>query len=103
MSRTKTEEPISMPFVVVRAQKLCIRWRPGGVCANVKFYTKRAALVLFCAVLTAHLCSYNIKQCDASLRTPLRELTALPQASWLDFGEWKGRGKLDRKRRDRKG
>ena len=76
---------------------------PGGVCANVKFNTKRAALVLFCAVLTAHLCSYNIQQCDASLRTPLRELTALPQASWLDFGEWKGRGKLDRKRRDRKG
>jgi len=63
----------------------------------VQFYTKCAVLVLIYAVLTAHLCSYNLQQCDATPWTPLGELTALPQTSWLDFGERKrrekGRGK----------
>jgi len=33
------------------------------------------------------LCSHNVQQCDATPRTPLGELTALPQTSWLDFAE----------------
>ena len=41
------------------------------------------------------MCSYNIPQRDATPRTPLGELTALPQTSGLDFG--------DRRERDRKG
>ena len=60
---------------------------------NVQFYTKCAVLVLICAVLTVHLCSYNLQQCDATPRTLLGELTTLPQTSWLDFGERKERGK----------
>jgi len=63
------------------------------VCPDVKFYTKCAVLVLIYAVLSAHLCSYNLQQCDATPWTPLGELTALPQTSWLDFGERKRRGK----------
>jgi len=59
----------------------------------VQFYTKCAVLVLIYAALTAHLCSYNLQQCDATPWTPLGELTALPQTSWLDFGERKRRGK----------
>jgi len=39
------------------------------------------------------MCSYNIPQRDATPRTPLGELTALPQTSGLDFGDRKGRGK----------
>jgi len=44
----------------------------------VQFYTKYAFIILFCAVLTAHLSG---------------ELTALPQASWLDSVEERRRGK----------
>jgi len=66
----------------------------GRVCPNVQFYAKKCAVpVLICAVLTTHLCSYNLQQRDATPRTPLGELTALLQTSWLDFGERKRRGK----------
>jgi len=37
-----------------------------GVCPDVKFYTKCTVLGLIYAVLTAHLCSYNLQQCDAT-------------------------------------
>ena len=81
------------------------------VCPGVQFYTKCAVLVLIYAALTAHLCSYNLQQCDATPLTPLGELTALPQTSWLDFGERKRRGKgrgkgsggKERRRGQRKG
>jgi len=69
---------------------------------NVQFYTKCAVLVLICAVLTVHLCSYNLQQCDATPRTLLGELTTLPQTSWLDFGERKERGKGGEKGKGRK-
>jgi len=42
------------------------------------------------------MCSYNIQQRDATPRTPLGELTALPQTSGLDFGD---RSERDRKRK----
>ena len=63
------------------------------VCPGVQFYTKCAVPVLICAVLTVHLCSYSLQQCDATPQTFLWELTALYQTFWLDFGERKGRGK----------
>jgi len=56
----------------------------------VQFYRKCAVLVLIYAALTAHL-----QQCDATSLTPLGELTALLQTSWLERGrerERKGRG-----------
>jgi len=60
----------------------------------VLFDTKCAVAVLIRAGPAAHLCSCNIQQCDASAtsRTPLGELTALPQTSGLDIVEKKGRG-----------
>ena len=36
-------------------------------------------------------------------RTTLGKLTALPQTSWLDFGERKGRGKGSEKEKGRRG
>jgi len=36
-------------------------------------------------------------------RTPLGKLTALPQTSWLDFGERKGRGKGSENEKGRRG
>jgi len=53
----------------------------------VQFYTKYAFFILFCAVLTAHLSG---------------ELTALPQASWLDSVEERRMGKLRGKGEERK-
>ena len=38
----------------------------GFVLIDVQF---RASLVLVCAVLTVHLCSYNIQQCDIRLKS----------------------------------
>jgi len=55
----------------------------------VQFYAKCSVLVLIGAVPTAHLYCYDLQQSDATPRCP-RELTALPQTSWLDFGERKG-------------
>jgi len=52
----------------------------------VQFYRKCAVLVLIYAALTAHSCSYNLQQCDATPLTPLGELTALLQTSWLERG-----------------
>jgi len=35
------------------------------VCPSLQFYTKCAVIVLICGVLTAHLCSCNLQQCEA--------------------------------------
>ena len=73
---------------------------------NLQFCTKCAVLVLICAVLTAHLYSYNSQQSDATPPDPAGELTALPQTSWLDFGERKERekgGDKNREKGERKG
>jgi len=53
----------------------------------VQFCTKFAILILICAVLTAYLSG---------------ELTALPQASWLDSVEERRMGKLRGKGEERK-
>ena len=52
----------------------------------MQFYRKCAVLVLIYAALTAHSCSYNLQQGDAAPWTPLGELTALLQTSWLEKG-----------------
>ena len=57
------------------------------VCPGVQFYRKCAVLVLIYAALTAHSCGYNLQQCDATPLTPLGELTALIQTSWLERGK----------------
>ena len=59
------------------------RW--SGFVVKVQFHAKCTVLVLTCAVLAERLCSYNLQQCDTTPRTPLGELTALPQTSWVDF------------------
>jgi len=43
------------------------------------------------------LCSYSLQQCDATPRTPLGELTALPQADLL-AGFWGQEGGGERER-----
>jgi len=60
----------------------------SGFVLTCSFYTK-------CAVLAAHLCSYNLQQCDATPRTLLGELTALPRPLAWSFG----RGKKGERRR----
>ena len=67
------------------------RW--SGFVVKVQFHAKCTVLVLTCAVLAERLCSYNLQQCDTTPRTPLGELTALPQTSWVDFVERKGKEK----------
>ena len=64
----------------------------------MQFGTKRASLVLSRAVPAAHLCSYNLQQCDAirdfkkfHYSPKVDRLQASPFR--LDFGERKGMGK----------
>jgi len=64
----------------------------------VQFYRKCVVLVLICAALTAHSCSYNLQQCDATPWTPLGELTALLQTSWLERGREREREGKERAR-----
>jgi len=52
----------------------------------VQLCTPCAVLVL----ISAHYCSYNLQQCDATPHRPPEELTALPQTPWPDYREMKG-------------
>jgi len=68
----------------------------------VQFYAKCPVPVVIIAVLTAHLCRYNLQQCDAALRTPLHgELTALPRPPGWIF--WRGKEGVNGVERERSG
>ena len=73
---------------------------PGYVlCPNVQFGTKRASLVLSRAVPAAHLCSYNLQQCDAirdfkkfhySPKVDRLQACSVPVGFWGEEGDGKG-------------